>query len=97
MQYRTFGKTGVEISALGFGMMRLPILGEDSAAIDEELATTMLHHAIDAGLNYSGTKVTNGATTINVYGAQGQSEKDLADLVMQKIEKAKARQGAIYG
>ena len=55
MQYRTFGKTGVKVSALGFGMMRLPILGEDSAAIDEELATTMLHHAIDAGLNYVDT------------------------------------------
>jgi hypothetical protein len=55
MQYRTFGNTGVNVSALGFGMMRLPILGEDSAAIDEELATTMLHHAIDAGLNYVDT------------------------------------------
>lgn len=51
---------------------------------------------IDAGLNYSGTKVTNGAISINVYGAQGQSENDLAEIVMQKIEKAKERRGAIY-
>ena len=55
MQYRTFGNTGIKVSALGFGMMRLPILGEDSAAINEELATMMLHHAIDAGLNYVDT------------------------------------------
>jgi len=55
MQYRTIGNTGVKVSTLGFGMMRLPILGEDSTAINEELATAMLHKAIDAGVNYVDT------------------------------------------
>jgi len=54
MQYRTFGKTGLEISALGFGAMRLPLL-EDGKTVDEQEAIAMIRHAIDEGVNYVDT------------------------------------------
>ncbi len=30
MQYRNFGKTGIQVSALGFGTMRLPIFHDET-------------------------------------------------------------------
>lgn len=53
MQYRDFGKTGVKVSALGFGAMRLPILHEEQ--VDEKRAIAMIRHAIDEGVNYVDT------------------------------------------
>jgi len=55
MKYRPFGKLDWQASALGFGCMRLPTLGDDSGAIDVTLAVPMLHRAIDAGVNYIDT------------------------------------------
>lgn len=53
MKYRTMGKTGVEVSALGFGTMRLP-LAEDGT-VDEQEAVRIIRAGIDSGINYVDT------------------------------------------
>ena len=53
MIYRTFQDT--QLSMLGFGAMRLPILDGDDAKIDEKKALAMVDRAIHAGVNYFDT------------------------------------------
>ena len=55
MLYRTLGKTGKKVSILGFGCMRLPTVDEKPENINTPLATEMIHHAIDEGVNYIDT------------------------------------------
>jgi len=52
MKYRKFGKLDWKVSALGFGAMRLPIVGDDYGNINEPEAIRMMHYAFDHGVNY---------------------------------------------
>jgi predicted aldo/keto reductase-like oxidoreductase len=63
MLYRTLGKSGLIVSILGFGCMRLPMIGgigpadifDRNKAIDEEEAMKMVRYAVDKGVNYFDT------------------------------------------
>ena len=49
MQYTIFGKTGLRVSRLGFGCMRLPT--KSKTEVDREKAIPMLHRAYELGIN----------------------------------------------
>ena len=50
MQYRKLGNTGLEVSALGFGAMRLP-KGPDNK-VDQETSVALFQRAYELGVNY---------------------------------------------
>ncbi len=58
MIYRQLGRTGYKVSQLGFGAMRLPMVGEgEQARVNRDLAIPMLHRAFEGGVNYVDTAV----------------------------------------
>jgi len=50
MEYRQYGNTGMRVSALGFGAMRLPTL--EDGTCDFDVSVPMLQRGIDLGINY---------------------------------------------
>ncbi len=56
MQFREFGKTGVKVSRLGFGAMRLPIeKDEDGKVTGLEKSAEVVRAGLDAGITYVDT------------------------------------------
>ncbi len=56
MQYREFGKTGIKVSALGFGAMRLPMANKKGKShVKEQESIKMLQRAYELGVNYFDT------------------------------------------
>lgn len=56
MQYREFGNTGIQISTLGFGAMRLPSKSvEGKNVFDVEESVKIIHRAFELGVNYIDT------------------------------------------
>lgn len=53
MQYSKFGNTGMRVSALGYGAMRLPTL--EDGTCDVERSVPLLRRGIDLGINYIDT------------------------------------------
>lgn len=58
MIYRQLGRTGLVVSQLGFGAMRMPMKEVDGKQlVDRELAIPMFQRAFEKGLNYIDTAV----------------------------------------
>ncbi len=61
MTYRVNPNSGDRVSILGYGMMRLPVVGEGSAretqdaAIDQDMVNHQIDYALEHGLNYIDT------------------------------------------
>ena len=53
MIYRDF--KGEKLSGLGLGMMRLPVINGNDAAVDEKAAAEMIEYAYRHGINYFDT------------------------------------------
>ena len=58
MNFTMLGKTGLRVSRLGFGAMRLPMQGEgEQARVNRELAIPLLRRAVELGVTYFDTAV----------------------------------------
>ncbi len=56
MKMRKLGNTGVDLSALGFGCMRLPEYEKDGKwFVDQDKTNEMIHRAVELGVNYFDT------------------------------------------
>jgi predicted aldo/keto reductase-like oxidoreductase len=56
MQYVDFGKSGIKVSRLGMGCMRLPCFDRDGKTIfDEEKGVALIRRAMELGVNYFDT------------------------------------------
>lgn len=71
MQYRTFGRTGWQVSEIAFGGWQL---GGDWGPVDDEASIRTLHHAFDRGINF--------VDTAELYGA-GHSEEVIGRALQQ--------------
>ena len=75
MEYRTFGRTGWKVSAIGFGAWGIG--GDVWGATDDKTSLATLHRAIDLGVNFF--------DTADVYG-DGHSEQLIAELRKARSE-----------
>ena len=75
MIYNTLGKTGLKVSRLGFGTMRLPTKS-DNSDIDKVEATKMLEYAIENGVNIIDTAYPYHAKGLS---GSGESERFLGE------------------
>ena len=76
MLYRPLGRTGEDVSVLGFGCMRLPVIDGRRDRIDVPLATEMLHYAFDSGVNYVDTAYPYHGSSLQ---SPGTSESFVGD------------------
>ncbi len=79
MHYRQMEAADERVSALGFGLMRLPTRGDDRENIEEEKTADMLDFALENGLNYLDTAwFYHGGESENFLGRylEGRNNRD---------------------
>ena len=81
MVYKKFGYTGLQVSALGFGAMRLPMQESEDGRpkyVDYDIAVPLMQRAFELGVNYldTATFYCNGDSEVSVGKAlKGWREK----------------------
>lgn len=80
MEYRTFGRTGWQVSAIGFGTWQL---GGTWGKVDDDESIDTLHYAFDCGVNFIDTAAAYG---------KGHSE----DVVGRALREYKAGSHKLY-
>jgi len=73
MEHRTLGRTGLNVSDVGFGAMTIG--GEVFGATDDQESLKTLHHALDVGMNF--------IDTADAYG-RGHSEELIAQVLQNR-------------
>lgn len=71
MQYRTLGKTGIKVSVISFGGIKL-------GGISQELTNEIVEHAVKCGMNYIDTARVYGDSEIRL----GEALKGMRDKVI---------------
>ena len=79
MLYNELGKSGLKVSRLGFGTMRLPTKGRNDQ-IDEKEASKMLKYGIENGINLIDTAYPYHSATLE---GNGNSEKFLGKFLKE--------------
>ncbi|MBR5504498.1 MAG: aldo/keto reductase [Methanobrevibacter sp.] len=79
MKYRTLGKTGEEVSILGFGAMRLPHF-ERNDEIDHERSDEILRYGIENGINLIDTAYSYHASNL---AGKGKCEEYLGNFLYE--------------
>lgn len=75
MEYRELGRTGLNVSAIGFGAWAIG--GRDWGGADDDTSIRALHMAIDHGVNF--------IDTADVYG-DGRSERLIGEVLRERSE-----------
>lgn len=76
MLFRKIKRTDIDLSVLGFGCMRLPVIDNKPEKIDYPSARRLLHFAIENGVNYVDTAYFYHSA---VFGQKGESEPFLGE------------------
>ncbi len=75
MEKRTLGRTGLEVTVLGFGAMTI---GGIFGPVDDTVSTRALHAAVDAGMNFLDTS--------DAYG-EGHSERVIGAFLKERTDR----------
>ena len=81
MDYRSLGRTGVQVSALCLGCMNFGGRTPESDAID------IIHHALDSGINFIDTANVYGHDPQNFSVGRGRSEEIVGKAIKEQRDK----------
>lgn len=76
MEKRTLGRTGLDVTVIGFGA--LAISGNFFGPADDTVSNRALHEAVDAGINFIDTSVAYG---------QGHSEEVIGKFLRERPDR----------